>query len=117
MHRQVLDTRSLFAKDHAVWKKRLRESPVRIQRDPERDPHHNPLPYRSIQMSLSGAAVARYLDLWILAINDLTERVRDIRHTLRDGRDVTDMLPAERPYPLPIELAQAIGATLTAYPD
>ncbi len=95
--------------DHGMWKRRLRESPVRIQWDPERDPHHNPLPYRSIQVGLSGDAVTRYLDQWTLKITDLTDRVHDVRQALRDGRDVTNMLPAERPYPLSAELAQAIG--------
>ncbi|MBB2742088.1 UNVERIFIED_ORG: putative transcriptional regulator [Microbispora rosea subsp. rosea] len=63
-------------------------------------------------MGLSGEAVARYLDQWVLPITDLTDQVRDIRQALRDGRDVTDMLPVERPYPLPMELAWAIGATI-----
>ncbi|MEO3807283.1 DUF4291 domain-containing protein [Nonomuraea sp. B1E8] len=99
--------------DPAAWKRRLRESPVRIQWDPERDPHHNPLPYRSIQVGLSGDAVDCYLDQWVLAITDMTDRVRDFRQTLRDRRDITDTLPAERPYPLPEELAQTIGATMT----
>ncbi|MGW0806058.1 DUF4291 domain-containing protein [Nonomuraea sp. NPDC002799] len=96
----------------AVWKKRLRESPVRIQWDPERDPHHNALPYRSIQVGLSGAAVPRYVDQWVLGITDLTDQVYDIRQALRDGKDVTEMLPVEYPYPLPMELAQAIGASI-----
>lgn len=100
--------------DHEVWKRRLRESPVRIQWDPERDPHHNALPYRSIQVGLSGEAVTRYLDQWILRITDLTGQVHTIRRALRDGRDVTDMLPVERPYPLPAELAQSIGISNTA---
>ncbi|MDA0636903.1 DUF4291 domain-containing protein [Nonomuraea sp. MCN248] len=97
--------------DHEVWKKRLRESPVRIQWDPERDPHHHALPHRSIQIGLSGVAVARYVDQWILGITDLTDRVRDIRQALHDGKDVTEMLPVERPYPLPARLAEAIGAS------
>ncbi len=98
--------------DHEAWKRRLHGSPVRIQWDPERDPHHNPLSYRSIQVGLSGEAVARYLDQWVLSIIDLTDQVRDIRQALRAGRDLTDMLPVERPYPLSAELAQAIGATI-----
>ncbi|MEU8321053.1 DUF4291 family protein [Nonomuraea sp. NPDC048881] len=61
---------------------------------------------------LSGDAVTRYLDQWILAIDDLTDRAHGIHQALRQGRDVTDMLPAETPYPLPLELAQAIGATI-----
>ncbi|GAA3430209.1 DUF4291 domain-containing protein [Streptosporangium sandarakinum] len=99
--------------DRTVWKKRLRESPVRIQWDPERDPHHNALPYRSIQVGLSGDAAARYADRWVLGITDLTDRVHDVRQALRDGKDVTGMLPAEHPYPLPAELARAVGASVT----
>ncbi|MEV6983612.1 DUF4291 family protein [Sphaerisporangium sp. NPDC051017] len=78
--------------------------------------HHNPLPYRSIQVGLSGDVVARYLDRWVLAIIDLTDQVSDIRQALRDCRDVKDMPPRESPYPLPEELAQAIRATITADP-
>ncbi|MET9066471.1 DUF4291 domain-containing protein [Streptosporangium sandarakinum] len=99
--------------DRTVWKTRLRESPVRIQWDPERDPHHNALPYRSIQVGLSGDAAARYADRWVLGITDLTDRVHDVRQALRDGKDVTGMLPAEHPYPLPAELARAVGASVT----
>ncbi|MER6949099.1 DUF4291 domain-containing protein [Nonomuraea sp. NPDC000554] len=97
--------------DGEGWRERLRHSSVRIQWDPERDPRHNALPYRSIQIGLSGPAVDRYLDEWILAITDLTDRARDVHAALRDGQDVTGLLPAERPYPLSESLAQAIGAT------
>ncbi|GAA0912620.1 DUF4291 domain-containing protein [Nonomuraea longicatena] len=98
--------------DQAVWKQRLRESPVRIQWDPERGPSHNALPYRSIQVGLSGEAVARYIGQWVLGITDLTDRVHDIRQALRDRNDVTGLLPVERPYHLPAELAQTIGASI-----
>ncbi|MCC5580877.1 DUF4291 domain-containing protein [Microtetraspora sp. AC03309] len=97
--------------DPTAWAERLRHSPVRIQWDPERDAHHNALPHRSIQIGLSGEAVHRYVDEWILGITDVTGRVRDIHAALRNGRDVTGLLPAERPYPLPAPLADAIGAT------
>ncbi|WP_285777734.1 DUF4291 domain-containing protein [Microtetraspora sp. NBRC 13810] len=86
--------------DRATWRRRLRESPVRIQWDPERDPRHDALPYRSIQVGLSGEAVTRYLDEWITSITDVTGRVHEIGRALRDGRDVTGMLPPERPYPV-----------------
>ncbi|OUC93894.1 DUF4291 domain-containing protein [Streptosporangium minutum] len=97
--------------DQEAWKERLRRSPVRVQWDPERDPHHNALPHRSIQIGLSGQAVDRYLDDWTVSITDVTDRVRDVRTALRDGQDVTALLPPERPYPLPVELARSIGAT------
>ncbi len=97
--------------DQESWKERLRRSPVRVQWDPERGPRHNALPYRSIQVGLSGRAVDHYLDDWTVAITDITDRVRDLHTALRDRRDVTGLLPLERPYPLPEDLAQAIGAT------
>ncbi|MET8333292.1 DUF4291 domain-containing protein [Streptosporangium canum] len=97
--------------DQEAWKERLRHSPVRVQWDPERDPHHNALPHRSIQIGLSGQAVDRYLDDWTVSITDVTDRVRDVHTALRDGQDVTALLSPERPYPVPVELARSIGAT------
>jgi hypothetical protein len=88
-----------------------RHFPVRIQWDPERDPHHNALPYRSIQIGLSGEALDRYLDGWIRTITDITARVRDVRTALGEGQDVTALLPAERPYALTDDLARLTGAT------
>ncbi|WP_283136795.1 DUF4291 domain-containing protein [Rhizohabitans arisaemae] len=97
--------------DRAAWSRRLRRSPVRLQWDPERGPRHNALPYRSVQIGLSGEAVDRYVDEWTLDIADVTARVHGIHAALRAGEDVTGSLPAERPYPLPADLAEIIGAT------
>ncbi|NUT11231.1 MAG: DUF4291 domain-containing protein [Nonomuraea sp.] len=93
------------------WAERLRTSPVRVQWDPERDPHHNPLPHRSIQIGLSREAVRHYADTWILSITDLTGRVHELRAALRAGKDITPSLPLERPYPVPAGAAPLIGAT------
>ncbi|GIH99435.1 DUF4291 domain-containing protein [Planobispora takensis] len=99
--------------DQAAWARRLRRSPVRVQWDPERDLHLNALPYRSVQIGLSREAVDRYIDGWTLSITDITPRVHEIHAALRGGdRDrATELLPAERPYPLPPELVPAVGAT------
>ncbi|MGN9780764.1 DUF4291 domain-containing protein [Nonomuraea sp. ZG12] len=93
------------------WAERLRRSPVRIQWDPERDPHHNALPYRSIQIGLSGEAVTRYIEEWTLSITDVTERVHDLHTALRAGQDIAPRLPVERAYALSDDLARTIGAT------
>jgi hypothetical protein len=93
------------------WAERLRRSPVRIQWDPERDPHHNALPYRSIQIGLSGEAVTRYIEEWTLSITDVTERVHDLHTALRAGQDIAPRLPVERAYSLSDDLARTIGAT------
>ncbi|MBG0818518.1 DUF4291 domain-containing protein [Planomonospora sp. ID82291] len=113
-----------------AWARRLRRSPVRVQWDPERDPHLNALPYRSIQIGLSGEAVRRYVEDWTVSITDVTDRARDVHAAVRArdvhaavrARDVhaavrargqvAGLLPAERPYPLPPDLARVVGATV-----
>jgi hypothetical protein len=99
--------------DQAAWKASL-ERPVRIQWDPERDLHHNPLEHRAIQVGLSGEAVQRYCDEWILGIEDATELMRELGRRIRaaqPGLMVDALLPSEQPYPLETHLAEAIGAS------
>lgn len=87
------------------WRHLKLTSPVRIQWDPERDFDLNPLPRRSLQVGLSKAAVQAYVEEWIVSINDVTERAQLLRST----RDLS-LLPNERPYPLPEDIARVIGA-------
>ncbi|WP_345565060.1 DUF4291 family protein [Nonomuraea rosea] len=82
----------------------------RIQWDPERGVGHDALPYRSIQIGLSGEAVRRYVTEWTLGIADITDRVRELHAAVRAGADVRALLPAERPYPLTGELTETVGA-------
>jgi len=87
--------------------------PVRIQWDPERDLHLRPLEHRSLQAGLSGPAVAAYCDTWIREIRDVTALARGIHTALREGRldGAQALLPVERPYLLPEDIATIIGAT------
>ncbi len=91
----------------------LRTSPVRVQWDPERSLHLQPLPYRSLQAGLSGEAVDRYIDEWIVGITDITPAVHEIRGLLRAGDDeaARGRLPDERRYPLPAAVGAVIGAS------
>ncbi|MEW2501536.1 DUF4291 domain-containing protein [Amycolatopsis sp. NPDC047767] len=100
-------------RDEAAWKAAMRTSPVRVQWDPERDVHHRPLPHRSIQLGLSGEAVDRYVAEWITAVTEVTPVMRAIRAHLADGRvaEARALLPAEKPYPLSAELAEAVAAS------
>ncbi|WP_433430029.1 DUF4291 domain-containing protein [Nonomuraea sp. CA-141351] len=92
------------------WAERVRRSPVRIQWDPERGVRHEALPYRSIQIGLSGEAVRHYVEEWTLGITDITDRVREVRAAVSRRADVSGLLPVERPYPLPDEIMETIGA-------
>ncbi|MFF0293361.1 DUF4291 domain-containing protein [Kitasatospora sp. NPDC004615] len=89
----------------AEWQRALRRSPARVQWDPERDLHLQPLPHRSLQLGLSGELVRRYAGEWLVRIEDLTP----LAHELHATRDAA-LLPPERPYPMPPGAAARLGA-------
>ena len=97
--------------DHTAWRHRLDTTCVRIQWDPERDLRHEPLGHRSIQIGLTGQAVTRYVDDWIVSIRDATALMIQIRDLAAAGRpsEARHLLPAERPYPADPQLASVIG--------
>jgi hypothetical protein len=99
--------------DRASWSRQLKASPVRVQWDPERTLRSRALPYRSVQVGLSGEAVDRYVDDWIVAITDITSTVRQIRELLERGDEQTAAarLPVERVYPVPARVAIRIHAS------
>ncbi|MGP4090579.1 DUF4291 domain-containing protein [Streptomyces sp. KR55] len=93
-------TRALHT-DRSTWQRQLKRAPARVQWDPERDLHLQPLPHRSLQLGLSGEAVRRYADEWTVSISDVTPLAREI-HALVSSGDLDSaarLLPKERPYP------------------
>jgi hypothetical protein len=84
-----------------AWKEQLQAAPVRIQWDPERDLHLNPLPHRAIQIGLSGEAVPRFVHEWVVEITDVTDLACEIRALVQAGhlQAATDRLPKETVYP------------------
>jgi hypothetical protein len=99
--------RSLYA-DAAVWTAQKAASPVRVQWDPERTPTGVALEHRSLQVGIGGAAVAAYVDEWVVGMEDITDRVAAWRTELVRGG--SPALPDEVPYVLPAEIAARIGA-------
>jgi uncharacterized protein DUF4291 len=98
---------------HEAWSQELKKSPVRVQWDPERSLHLGALPYRSLQVGLSGAAVHQYVDDWLVRLTDVTPLVREIHELVLAGDDdsATALLPVEEEYPLPADIAIHINAT------
>jgi hypothetical protein len=92
--------------DRATWKRQLRHSPARVQWDPERNLKLAPLPYRSLQLGLSGEASARYADEWTVSIADVTPLAHEIHGLVRAGDldAARSLLPEERPYPAGADL-------------
>ncbi|QES41011.1 DUF4291 domain-containing protein [Streptomyces venezuelae] len=98
--------------DQAAWQRELRRSPARVQWDPERDLHLNALPYRSLQLGLSGEASRRFADEWTVSITDVTDRAREIHGLVRAGDEeaATRLLPEERAYPAGDDLLSHLRA-------
>ena len=73
------------------------------------------LPWRTIQIGLSGAAVAAYVHEWIAGVTDVTDLAHAV-HRLVESGDVHGaraLLPVEAAYPLPPDAAAAVGAAVT----
>lgn len=64
-----------------------RSKDVRVQWDPERNFRLEQLPWRSIQIGISGEVGKRWVEEWIEGIEDVTERARGLKSAL-DDRDV-----------------------------
>jgi hypothetical protein len=96
-----------------TWARHMKISPVRVQWDPERSLHLQPLPHRSLQVGLGGQAVDRYVNEWITEITDVTGTAHTIKDLLRRGDEAAAnaLLPNEQPYPLPDDIAANIRAT------
>ena len=87
-------------KSYEEWRKILHNSPVRIQWDPEKNILLQPLPYRSIQIGLSGIAVEKYISEWIVSIIDITEYAKKINAFVENNNlnDAEILLPKEGIY-------------------
>lgn len=84
------------------WEAAKAAHPVRIQWDPERDLHHNPLPHRAIQIGIRDEAVERYVNDWIKGVADVTPLAHQI-HALVQARQLDEaraLLPVETLYPV-----------------
>ncbi|MGW6013303.1 DUF4291 domain-containing protein [Streptomyces sp. NPDC055210] len=97
--------------DRAAWQRQLKRAPTRVQWDPERDLRLQPLPYRSLQLGLSGEAARRYADEWTVAIRDVTPLAREIHARVGSGDldSAARLPPQERPYPAGDELLARLG--------
>jgi hypothetical protein len=88
--------------DRATWKRQLKRAPARVQWDPERDLHLQPLPHRSLQLGLAGEAARLYADEWTVSITDITPLAQTIHAHVQDGDldAARRLLPRERLYPV-----------------
>jgi hypothetical protein len=89
------------------WTNLKNASSVRVQWDPERDLHLQPLRYRAIQVGVSGEAVPLFVNQWIRGITDTTDLAHTIHRLVNDNKldQAQALLPVERPYELSVSRA------------
>jgi hypothetical protein len=93
-----------------AWKEQMKNALVNIQWDPERSIRGAHLPYDSIQVGLSRHISPRYVDEWMISIEDMTPLVKKMHTHLRAG-DVDKAkkhLPVEKVYPIPDEIGKRL---------
>lgn len=81
------------------WKRRVAQSDVRLQWDPDHDPHGNKLDRRAVQLGLRGHMLERFGTQEIQQIEDVTEFVSEQRSNVVNPYDHLE-IPSEEVYPL-----------------
>jgi len=93
------------------WSRQFRAATVHLQWDTERSLRGAPLPYFSVQVGIGRQVIRDYVESWVVAIEDLTPRVRNVRDLILSGRAdrARDHLPRERAYPVAAPVARRIS--------
>jgi hypothetical protein len=94
-----------------AWRAAVETSEVRLQWDPDHDPHGNALARRAIQLGLRGAVLAEFGKRELLEVVDMTAFVAEQREFLSRDRIGELRTPVERVY-VPGEEAIAKRARL-----
>nr|RBQ98086.1 hypothetical protein FVER53263_01028 [Fusarium verticillioides] len=88
--------------------KREKTVDVRIQWDPERTAKLEVLPYRSIQIGIPGALSEQWANEWIVEIEDVTDKARELKRVIDERPSITDeellsmgLIFKERPFEMP----------------
>jgi hypothetical protein len=89
--------REVYGSEDA-WGAAVARSDVRLQWDPDHEPHGAPLERRAIQLGLRGATLRRHGSESIVRIEDVSDFVAEQRARLA-RRDPIET-PAERTYPV-----------------
>jgi hypothetical protein len=96
------------------WKSCIESSEVRLQWDPDHDPHGAPLERRALQLGLRGSMLRRYSDE-LISIEDISSQVAEQRELL-SSRGEELQTPEEHLY-VPADPAAATAVGLDRMDD
>ncbi len=82
------------------WRAELAASDVRLQWDPDHDPHGTPVPRRAIQLGLRGQALKGWDGTELLSVTDISEFVAEQREFVAEGDLSHLQTPEEQVYPV-----------------
>jgi hypothetical protein len=83
---------------HDEWAAAVARSEVRLQWDPDHNPHGAPLPRRALQLGLRGSALEAFGKRELLEVIDMTGFVAKQREVLQGAGGAALRTPVERTY-------------------
>ena len=94
-----------------VWREQFEKAVVHVQWDPERSIRGADLGTNSIQVGLSRHIIQKYVDDWVVEIQDYTPLVRKIHAQAKAGQvdKARKLLPPERIYPVNPDVARRLN--------
>ncbi len=88
---------------------------VKVQWDPERTVRLEKLEHRSIQIGIPAALSPEWTEKWIVGIEDVTDRARELRRVLDEEPGVSEeelvkrgLVPVERPFEISEDLQKQL---------
>jgi hypothetical protein len=91
------------------WKNKLDNSLVRCQWDPDRDIYGNRANRSAIQLGLKGELVRKYIDEYIVSVEDMTPKVIKWIDEIEAGNFKDEELPIEREYKVDMTIQKMLG--------
>ncbi|ACY18837.1 DUF4291 domain-containing protein [Haliangium ochraceum] len=94
----------------AKWQRAFAAAKVHVQWDTERSLRGAALDHLSIQVGLGRHIIQRFVEEWIVAIDDMTASVAKMRRLLQQGKvaEAKRLLPSERVYSVPDDIARRL---------
>lgn len=91
------------------WKRKVKDSEIRLQWDPDHDPFGNPVNRRAIQLGIRGHAIKKYAKDWIVSIDDISDFVSEQRRIVESGNLESLEIPKENIFVVDDNVAINIG--------
>lgn len=99
-------------KDEDDWRRTLKKSPVRHQWDPERNLKLGKLDRRAIQIGIRGWVVRKYVNEWIIGLENVTKLAHEIHTAVKNKRTELPPVPEERVYSVDEILQHRLGISI-----